>query len=239
MRAKSEKRLEAERLRREEGLSYNEIAARTGISKSTLSYWLRDISLTPEQKARLQERLRANRATFAARAWPINRERYRRAREQAYQAGADVVATLPDEPSVEELALAMLYLGDGSKTGGVVRMASVNPDILAYFVGALKHLYNVDERRISCRLHLVEAAREREQQLVQWWSECLGLPRENFRKSTFDSRSQVSQVTDDYHGVCIVTYSDTYLQQRILGLARTYIHSRTSRTPQEEQERSG
>ena len=73
MRPKSDRRLLAEQLRREEGLSYNEIAAKTGISKSTLSNWLRDIPLAPEHEQRLQERLWANRAGFAARALTTNR----------------------------------------------------------------------------------------------------------------------------------------------------------------------
>ena len=50
MRVKSQQRLEAEQLRADEGLSYNEIAARTGLSKSTLSHWLRDIPLILSMK---------------------------------------------------------------------------------------------------------------------------------------------------------------------------------------------
>jgi len=223
MRAKPVKRLLAEKLRRSQGLSYNEISTITGISKSTLSSWLRDIPLTSEQEARLQERLRRNRATFAARALPINRERYRRAREQAYRAGVKIVEDLPKDQNVEELALAMLYLGDGSKTGGAVRLGSVNPNILKYFVQALRQLHDIDLRRLSCRLHLIEAVREKEEKLTRYWMEQLGLPRDNFRRATYDKRSKAKTVTDDYHGVCVATYSDVYLQQRILGLARTYI----------------
>lgn len=223
MSAKSEKRLLAEKLRRDQGLSYNEIHTITGISKSTLSFWLRDIPLTSEQEARLQARLLRNRATFAARALPINRERYRRAREEAYRAGAKIVEDLPDDKAVAELAFAMLYLGDGPKTGGAVRMGSVNPNILRYFVQALIQLYDIDVNRLSCRLHLIEAAREKEGQLTWYWMERLNLPRENFRRTTYDKRSKTRTVTDDYRGVCVVTYSDVYLQQRILGLARTYI----------------
>ena len=230
MRVKSEKRLLAEKLRCQQGLSYNEISALTGISKSTLSSWLREFSLTPEQEARLQARLRANQATFAARALPINRERHRRAREQAYQAGLNLASKLPDDPWVDELALAMLYLGDGSKTGGAVRLGSVNPKILKYFIWALKYLYHIEVQRLTCRLHLIGAVRDREEQLIQWWMNQLGLPRDNFRRASFDSRSQVRRVTNDYHGVCVVTYSDIYLQQRILGLARSYIHSSASQS---------
>jgi hypothetical protein len=59
---------------------------------------------------------------------------------------------------VAELAFAMLYLGNGSKTSGTVRMGSVNPDILFYFIQTLKQLYDIDIHRLSYRLHLIEAA---------------------------------------------------------------------------------
>lgn len=219
MKAKSEKRRQAERLRRERGLSYREISARLGVSRSTLSSWLKDIPLQPEHR----KRLRANRAGFAARAWPINRERHRKAREAARQCGAEVARRIPADPAVDELALAMLYLGDGSKTSGMVRMGSVNPDILAYFVQALIRLYQVEVARRSCRLHLAEAARQEAERLETWWSKRLRLPLDNFRPPSYDLRSQVRTISEDYHGVCVVTYSDVKLQQRILGIAREYL----------------
>lgn len=226
MRAKSEKRLEAERLRREEGLSYNEIAARTSISKSTLSHWLRDIPLTPEQQTRLQERLKANRATFAARAWPINKKRYAQARREAWQSGADVVAQLPSRSSVDELAFAMLYLGEGAKSANRIELASTNPDILRYVIWALKHLYKVPDERIVCRMHLIELAHPIEEQVVQWWMQQLDMPREQFRQTTYDRRPRSVKLSDDYHGVCVVSHFDTYLQQHLLGLAHTYLATR-------------
>jgi hypothetical protein len=45
----------------------------------------------------------------------MHRERFDQAREQAARAGAEVVAQLPDQVAVDELALAMLYLGEGAK----------------------------------------------------------------------------------------------------------------------------
>ncbi len=227
MRAKSEQRLEAERLRRELGLSYREIEARLGINRSTLSGWLKLVELTAEQEARLQSRLRANRGQFAARALPINRERHRQARETAFEAGARAVQTVPDTPGVNELALAMLYLAEGSKTKSVVELANMDPEIVRFFLWALKSLYSVDDQRIAIRLNLVEAARPHELRLIGWWREQLACPEKSFRQSQFDRRSQATRISDDYHGVCTVTCNDTYLLQRILGLARTYIASKT------------
>lgn len=232
MRAKSEKRLEAERLRRELGLSYREIEARLGVNKSTLSGWLKGIVLPPEHEARLQERLRDNRAAFAARALPVNRERHQQARQAAFEAGARVAQAVPDLPIVDELAVAMLYLAEGSKTKSVVELANMDPAIVCFFVWALKTLYNVADQRIAIRLHLVEAARPHETRLIGWWRQKLGCLSKPFRPSQFDRRSHATHISDDYYGVCTVTCNDTYLLQRILGVARTYIEARMRPVPE-------
>lgn len=201
---------------------------------------MRDIPLKPEHEARLKERLEANRASFAARAWSVNQERHARARQAAYQAGVDVVARLPDEAAVEELALAMLYLGEGSKSGNRVQLASTDAVILRYFVWALVHMYGVEMGRISFRLNLAEAARPMEQELKLWWSQQLGCSLDRFTKTQFDPRSRVTELTSDYRGVCTVTYYDTALQQRLLGIANAYVHSRfTAVEPQAQKQNRG
>jgi hypothetical protein len=48
-------RVEARRLRCEEGLAMGAIAAQLGVAKSSVSAWTRDIDLTDEQHARLRE----------------------------------------------------------------------------------------------------------------------------------------------------------------------------------------
>lgn len=223
MRQKSELRLRAEALRREEGLSYREIQALTGINRSTLSGWLKDIALSPEQDARLQARLRSNRGAFAARALPINRARHQQARDEAYAAGAAVAAALPDALGVHELALAMLYVGEGAKRSGHVQIANTNPAVLRYFLWALRQLYSVEEARISFRLNLVEGARALEEEYKVWWCTELGCRLERFTKSQFDTRKPASAITGNYRGVCTISINDTRLQHRIFGLAWTYI----------------
>jgi transcriptional regulator with XRE-family HTH domain len=226
MRAKSPQRLLAEKLRCEQGLSYREIATRLKINKSTLSGWLKAIALTPGQEDRLQKRLRDNRASFAARALPINRLRYQQAREQAYQSGVDVVYKLPTSPLVDELAFALLYLGEGTKGRGKVEVASMDANILRFVCWTLRYTYHIDETRLSFRLNLVGSARPREKSLIKWWSRALDGVSSQFLKTQFDVRSRPRPVTKDYRGVCTVTYSDTYLQQHILGLASAYLQTR-------------
>lgn len=224
---KSPRRQLAEKLRIEEGLSYSEITARTGISQSTLSGWLRHIRLTPAQQARLDAKLRAHRAGFGARVWPMHRKRFDEARERAARAGAEVAAQLPDAVAVDELALAMLYLGEGSKQRGTMRLANMDPHVLRFFLWTVRRLYPIDEARLSFRLNLAATARSAESTHIDWWCRQLNCRREQFRKTQFDPRSRRTETTTDYHGVCTVNYDDTYLQERVLSLARTYLAQHT------------
>ena len=64
---KPEKRNEARRLRREEGMAIKKIAERIGVSPASVLVWTRDIELTSQQLADLQGRERRNRESFGSR----------------------------------------------------------------------------------------------------------------------------------------------------------------------------
>jgi transcriptional regulator with XRE-family HTH domain len=227
MRAKADIRNLAEKLRKEQGLSYAEISRITGVSKSTLSAWLKDISLTIEQQLYLQEKMEVNRASFAARAWLINRTRYQKAHLQADQAGVRVFTELPKHRSIDELSLAMLYLGEGSKSYGRVQIASTQVEILRYFLSMIKRLYKIDETRLSFRLNLIKAAVSSEKDFIDWWKTELRYTRARFLKTQYDPRSHAKKLTNDYRGVCTLTYYDTYLQRQLISLATVYITSQS------------
>jgi transcriptional regulator with XRE-family HTH domain len=226
MRAKTEKRIQAESLRKEQGLSYSDISKVIGVSKSTLSSWLNHIYLSDEQQEQLRRRMVSNRASFAARAWSVNQKRYQKARQLAVQAGIGVFDEIPEHRSVDELSLAMLYLGEGSKSYGRVQIASTQVVILRYFLTTLKQLYTIDETRLRFRLNLVIAAITFENDFIDWWKTELRYPSARFSKTQYDPRSQVKKVTGNYHGVCTLTYCDSYLQRKLVSLANVYINSR-------------
>jgi transposase-like protein len=223
MRAKNEKRISAEKLRRDDGLSYSEISELIGVSKSTLSSWLKQISLSSEQQEILKNKMDANRDSFAARALIVNRERFINSRMQAQHEGSNLIEKLPKDHSIGELALAMLYVGEGSKSYGRVQIANTDPGILRYFLSALILLYDIDESRLSFRLNIVDIARLYEKEYIDWWKNEIRYPNGRFLKTQFDIRSRAQVITPGYHGVCTITYCDTYLQQKILSIAYSYI----------------
>jgi transcriptional regulator with XRE-family HTH domain len=222
MKGKSEKRLLAEKLRLEHGFSYNEISEQIGVSKSSLSNWLKHISLTLEQEERIQQRITDNQASFIAQARRINQKRFRDARDQAFQTGVDIASQIPDNDSVHELALAMLYVGEGDKTGNRVQIANTDSVVLQYFLWVIEKLYHIDRAEMSFRLNLIEAAHPLENQMINWWAEQLSCSPDQFTKTQFDKRSKHTNVTEDYRGVCTITYNDTYLYERLTGVYTAY-----------------
>lgn len=137
-----------------------------------------------------------------------------------------MVERLPDSPAVEELALAMLYVGEGSKKRGTLRLANMDPRVIRYFLRAIRRLYPIDEARLSLRLHLAAAARPGETEHIEWWCQQLGCRSAQFRQTQFDLRRKDSPITADYHGVCIVTYNDTYLLERLQAVAAAHLANR-------------
>lgn len=85
-----------DKLRREEaialrrsGLSHKAIIAKMGVARSTLSYWLRDITLSDEQQSALNARASANRQDFVAKMRATDAaERHRRSVVGGKTAGA-------------------------------------------------------------------------------------------------------------------------------------------------------
>jgi Helix-turn-helix domain len=111
---KPHERVEARRLRREDGLTLRSIAARLGVSPSTVLEWTRDIELTQEQ----QEAIRSSDAAREARAagnWAM-RSRARQRRLAAQDHGRQLARQ--EDPL--HLTGCMLYWAEGSRPAAYV-----------------------------------------------------------------------------------------------------------------------
>ena len=153
-------REEARRMRRDEGRSIREIAARLGVSPSSVSRWVSDITLAPgfiealrQRDPTVNGRLSGVRAQCAAR---------RAARLASQQDGRDRAR----DPTRLHLAGCMLYWAEGSKGRNAVKLTNSDPDMLTLFVRFLRDCYAVPPERIalSVNCHLnngLELARDR------------------------------------------------------------------------------
>jgi transcriptional regulator with XRE-family HTH domain len=216
---KTRERELARRLRREDGLPINEIARRVSVSKSSVSIWVRDIELTPQQ----QEALRAKNPAYNRQlsGWRQNAAKHRAKRVAAQENGRGLARR--SEPL--HLAGCMLYWAEGAKSRNQLCFSNSDPEMVRLFVAFLKTCFGIDGRDIRITCHLFADHVERQREVEQFWLNEAGLPSESLRKSVVNLYSRSSQrkrVNKLPYGTCQVVVSRTWVLQSIFGSIQEY-----------------
>lgn len=206
---------------RKRGASIREIESKLGIPRSTLSLWLSRIPISEQVKKSLKRR--ADQALFKARVEAVKWHNAQKATRIA-QAQKDAARSLAkidiNQSEIIELALAMLYLGEGSKKNAQTSMGNSNPLILRFFVQSIQRLYNLSPSDFTCHLHL--RADQDADRLTRYWSRVLAIPRRNFWKPVVDLRTTGSRSYPEYKGVCAVSCSRVAIQRKLLYIANAF-----------------
>lgn len=213
---------------RKQGKSTRLIASKLGIPRSTLSGWLHNIQLTPRQQKILQNKWKLSLVKARAKAvlWHNKQKviRLENARDEAQSVLAQI--NIHDK-SVLELALAMLYLGEGSKTN-TTAMGNTNPLVLKFFIQSLNILYGIRKIDFKAELHLRQD--QNSKLLEKYWSNQLGIPIENFTY-VIDRRPIKSKTYKEYRGVCVVRCGRIALQRRLIFLSELFCNKIQSYGP--------
>lgn len=215
-RAKDDLRETAVAMRRE-GRSYREIREVVGVSKGTLSLWLRDVPLTEDQRLALALRAPAS-ATRRARAIRASAAQ-RRARIQD-EARAQIANLSESELFV---AGVVAYWAEGTKnkpwrTGARVSFLNSDPAMILLFLRWLA-LVGVEAERLQFRLNIHESADVAAAEA--FWAEVVGVPVQAFDRTTLKRHNPLTvrkNVSADYHGcLCVSVRRSTDLNLRISG----------------------
>ncbi len=204
-----------EQLRRE-GKTYAQIQKIHPIPKSTLSVWLgAKYAGVFDRKAQLEHLKRIRKIASAT----LNADKA--ARDAIHAArGADAAQTLPlQDRGFQKSLLAMLYWAEGKKAGGALTFANTDPQLVLLYLTILRNCFSIDENKIRIRLHLHYYHNRKES--VQYWSELLRVPIDQFGKLYIKKRSTSRKFRQNFKGICFVVYSNTGLLKEILALGRT------------------
>lgn len=155
---------EKARLLRAENRTLQEIAAILGVSKSSVSLWVREMDIEIRRK-RPAER-RAN-SLHTAKLAEI---------AQCDQCGTERIGTLSESAFLA--AGVALYAGEGAKRDGKVSFANTDPAMVRFFCAWLRRFFVIDESRLRLRVYLhrgldLDAAEGH-------WSAVTGIPRSQF-----------------------------------------------------------
>jgi predicted transcriptional regulator len=196
---------------RKKGLSYNEIGKELNVAKSTLSFWLKTIPLTPGQRERLYTKRILN---YLARGPSSQRERRKKEVEKIIEK-AEKEIQLPISFEAYRLFGAALYWAEGNKTKGC-GIANSDPYFIAFMVKWFEKVLGILPSKLKAWLNIYP--QQNEQELKQFWSRLTGIPLENFGKSFIKPLSKGYKKNNLYFGtIKIQAPKGTDLRYRIFG----------------------
>lgn len=206
---------------RKAGKSLREIEKRLKIPRSTLSGWLRNIELTESQRMILLKRWRAGLTKAREKAAQWHRSEKEKRLLQAKIEASKVLNNLNlRNKNILDLALAMLYLGEGYKKNDETGIGNSDPLLLKFFLSILRINYNIDIEKIRCELYL--RADQDFKKMKRFWSRQLELPLKNFKYVSIDKRTKGKKTFSDYKGVCAVRCANVAIQRKLLTISKEF-----------------
>lgn len=224
-RAKDDSHARARELR-EQGLDYEEIAGALGVSKSSVSLWVRDM---PRPDRLSYEECRKRSAEGARLYWEAERPA-REAQREAVRAGAaGQIGTLSKREVL--IAGAIAYWCEGAKSKPhkfCERVVFINsdPGLIKFFLRFLREA-GVESGQLRFRVHIHETADVAAAE--QFWRDVTAADPVQFQRTTLKThnpRTIRKNVGADYHGCLIVRVRQSAdLYRRIEGWVRATVTS--------------
>ncbi|MDQ1432182.1 MAG: hypothetical protein QOF40_2784 [Actinomycetota bacterium] len=199
---------ERARAMRAEGMTLLDIATRLGVSKSSVSLWVRDVDFTPSPRRYGAQR----------RPHPFHEAKLQQI-EQLDAEGVTRIGTLSDEAFLA--AGIALYAGEGSKRDGKVVFANTDPDMIRMFCRWLRRYFTVDEARLRARVYLHQGLDL--DQAEEFWSNVTAIPREQFQVAYRAVADASIRRNKHENGCMYVIYGCAATHRRIMGLVRALL----------------
>jgi len=181
-----------------------EIARELGVSKASVSVWVRDVDFTPKPRNRGHP------------AGPFHPMRLKKEAETArlLQEADEWLRVLSDRDLT--MYCLGLYQGEGAKTPGSLSMANTNPIVLRTLVTWLRRRFEIDESRLRVRLYLHEGL-DLEASMTHW-SDVLEIPTSQFQKPYRASADPTRRSAKHTNGCATLIYSCTTTHRTVLAM---------------------
>ncbi len=162
---------------RKNGLSIGEIALQLKVSKGSVSLWVRDITLTSKQKAKLNK----NGHSIDA----IEKRRIARLARTKNEHEAVFKAALKEAEELSKNPLwcigVSLYWGEGGKTQTTARIANSDPVVIQVMMRFFREVCKIPDDKIRAHIHTFDHCDHLK--LEKYWSKITGLPLNQFYKT--------------------------------------------------------
>ena len=210
---------ERARILRRQGKSIRGISQVLRASKSTVSYWCRDIELSDKQIRLLAKSQREGAGLGRLRAAEMKRAERISATRTEFEHGKRSVGLL----SRRDIFIlgAALYWGEGYKSGNEeCGLTNSSPDIIQAFIVWLREIHSVESRDLILRVSINHSHKQRIRAVEKYWSSMTKIPLSQFTKASFiktKSQKIYANPYEHFGTIRVKVRRATALRRRILG----------------------
>jgi transposase-like protein len=190
------------------GYSIKEIANDLDVAQSSISLWVKNIKLSGEALARI----RANQEAGIKKSMATNRaKRLQRIKEVTDRCEIFSVSKKISK-SEAKIYLALLYWGEGAKSGSRVVFMNSDPLMVNSFISLLRNGFDVDENKLQGVLHL--HSYHDKDNMISFWSNVTGICKNKI--SIYQKKESGVIKNEGYKGCFSLRYGDVSTMQEIL-----------------------
>lgn len=206
---------------RTNGESVKVIAKKVGVTKSTVSLWVRDIILSVEQLEKLNKRKIKGGELGRLKGSLMQKNRRLDLIKKRDIEGRERLKNLSDNEFF--VAGIALYWGEGSKKNRKFYICNSDPELINFMILWLKKFYGVGTERLRAVVGINEIHRSRENIVKKYWSDITGIPLAQFRKTSF-KKTKLHKVYANFNehygtlGITVLKGSEIYY--KMLGLIK-------------------
>lgn len=184
------------------GFSLGQIHEKTGVPKTTIRTWIKDIVLSEKQqqllKERIQKFLQKGRIEFQK----IQKDRRSSKEKELLEKGINEIGKL----SSRDLLIAgiALYWAEGFKNRHEHRLGFCNsdPSMIKFYIHWLEQCLGISRDQLVARLTLNCLYKDKVNGIQNFWAQTIGVSISQFSKPFFQASKWKKQYnTNNYHGV--------------------------------------
>lgn len=183
---------------RKKGYSYKEILKNLNVAKSTLSFWLKDLPLTPHEKEHLKQRRDGNMSRGRIRAGAALRAR-RLDRDRMLLATTRQEFETHKHEALFQIGIA-LYWAEGTKRSSVFAFTNSDEDMIETMLLWIERYWGVMRNNIGVRLYIHKPYAN--EGCEYYWSKRLQVPLPCFKKTVYKPTGSLVKKRPGYRG-CI------------------------------------
>lgn len=202
---------------REKGYSVKELHTKLGVSKGTISLWVRDVDLSEKAKRRL-ESLYTQGQLISQR---VIKEKTRQKNKIADQFASKTMGNLNLSPEVKILLCAMIWWCEGGKAlSNSVTFTNSDPDLIKSFLFLFREAFSPDEKKFRILLHLHDYHNEVE--LKNFWSKATKVSLGQFNRTHW-KKSDHKFKKEGYKGCVKLSYYDVKSARILHAVAKRFM----------------